>query len=78
MIKKNVAQYYLKHLFNICHETQKGRNNIMALNNTETQMKGLLAEITHDLEKADRGNKAASQRVRTGTIKLEKVAKVYL
>ena len=40
-------------------------------------MKGLLAEITHDLEKADRGNKAASQRVRTGTIKLEKVAKLY-
>ncbi len=49
----------------------------MALNNTVTQMKGLLAEITHDLEKSDRGNKAASQRVRTGTIKLEKVAKLY-
>jgi hypothetical protein len=49
----------------------------MALNQTITQMKGLLAEITHDLEKGDRGNKAASQRVRTGTIKLEKVAKLY-
>jgi hypothetical protein len=49
----------------------------MALNQTVTQMKGLLAEITHDLEKSDRGNKAASQRVRTGTIKLEKVAKLY-
>lgn len=49
----------------------------MALNNTITQVKGLLAEITHDLEKAERGNKAASQRVRTGTIKLEKIAKMY-
>src|SRR3984885_2083069 len=49
----------------------------MALNNTVTQLKGLLAEITHDLEKGDRGNKAAAQRVRTGTVKLEKVAKLY-
>ncbi len=49
----------------------------MALKNTITQLKGLLANVTHDLEKSDRGNKAASQRVRTGTIKLEKVAKIF-
>lgn len=49
----------------------------MALNNTINTMNLLLAAITKDLTKAVRGNKAASQRVRTGTIKLEKVAKVY-
>lgn len=49
----------------------------MALKETIKQMKDLLAHITTDLEKADGGNKAASQRVRTGTVKLEKVAKVY-
>ncbi|MDF2549107.1 MAG: hypothetical protein K0S07_174 [Chlamydiales bacterium] len=40
-------------------------------------MRELLEQITKDLEKAENGNKAASQRVRTGTVKLEKVAKVY-
>lgn len=49
----------------------------MAIKETIKHMKDLLANITQDLEKADNGNKAASQRVRTGTVKLEKVAKVY-
>lgn len=49
----------------------------MALKETIKHMKDLLVNITHDLEKADNGNKAASQRVRTGTVKLEKVAKHY-
>ena len=40
-------------------------------------MRELLAGISVDLEKAANGNKAASQRVRTGTIKLEKAAKKY-
>ncbi len=40
-------------------------------------MNELLAQITKDMEKADRGNKAASQRIRTGTIRLEKTAKLY-
>ena len=40
-------------------------------------MKDLLSHITQDLEKAEGGNKAASQRVRTGTVKLEKIAKLY-
>lgn len=49
----------------------------MALQQTVKQMQDLLSMITSDLEKANRGNKAASQRVRTGTIKLEKTAKLY-
>lgn len=49
----------------------------MALKDTIKHMRDLLHNITHDLEKAEGGNKAASQRVRTGTVKLEKVAKHY-
>lgn len=49
----------------------------MALKDTTKHLRDLLAHITQDLEKADNGNKAASQRVRTGTVKLEKVAKLY-
>jgi hypothetical protein len=49
----------------------------MALKETVKSMRELLANITQDLEKADNGNKAASQRVRTGTVKLEKIAKGY-
>lgn len=40
-------------------------------------MEILLAAITKDLTKTAKGNKAASQRVRTNSIKLEKVAKKY-
>lgn len=59
--------------------TQKttGGVDYMALKDTIKQLKDLLTNITFDLEKADGGNKAASQRVRTGTVKLEKVAKHY-
>lgn len=49
----------------------------MGLNETTKQMREVLAGISVDLEKAANGNKAASQRVRTGTIKLEKTAKNY-
>jgi hypothetical protein len=49
----------------------------MALKDTTKHLKDLLNNIVHDLEKADGGNKAASQRVRTGTVKLEKIAKLY-
>ncbi len=49
----------------------------MALKTNIDTMNKLLEQITKDLVKACRGNKAASQRVRTGTIKLEKVAKMY-
>lgn len=49
----------------------------MGLNDTTRQMRELLSGISVDLEKAASGNKAASQRVRTGTIRLEKTAKRY-
>lgn len=49
----------------------------MAIKETYKHMRELLAHITRDLEKSELGNKAASQRVRTGTVKLEKLAKLY-
>lgn len=49
----------------------------MSLKDTFKHMKELLTNITEDLEKSENGNKAASQRVRTGTVKLEKVAKLF-
>ena len=55
----------------------KEESNPMALKDTTKHMHELLSQITVDLQKADGGNKAASQRVRTGTVKLEKLAKVY-
>ncbi len=49
----------------------------MALKDTCKAMKSLLESILDDLEKAEAGNKAAAQRVRTSTIKFEKTAKSY-
>lgn len=49
----------------------------MSIKDTFKQMRELLTNIVADLEKSENGNKAASQRVRTGTVRLEKVAKVY-
>lgn len=49
----------------------------MALKQTVGEMNRLLSAITADLEKADKGNKAAAQRVRVGSIDLEKIAKRY-
>ena len=36
-----------------------------------------LEQIAKDLKKGEKGNKAASQRVRTATIKLAKIAKKF-
>lgn len=49
----------------------------MAIKDTCKKMTVLLEEIQKDLPKAEGGNKAAAQRVRTNSIKLEKVAKLY-
>ena len=49
----------------------------MAIKDTVKHLKELLVSTAHDLDKADGGNKAASQRVRTSTVKLEKIAKLY-
>ena len=48
----------------------------MVTSSTEKHLAQLLEHLAHDLNKAVAGNKAAAQRVRTGTIKLEKVAKL--
>lgn len=49
----------------------------MSLRDTVNQLSALLESVAHDLAKASRGYKAAAQRVRTGTVKLEKIAKKY-
>jgi hypothetical protein len=49
----------------------------MSFKETNKELRDLLNNITSDLEKAENGNKAAAQRVRTGTVRLEKVAKLY-
>jgi DNA-binding protein H-NS len=49
----------------------------MALQTTINNLKDLLSKITQDLHKAEGGNKAASQRVRTMTVRLEKIAKGF-
>ncbi len=49
----------------------------MSIKETYKQLRDLLTHITIDLEKSENGNKAASQRVRTGTVKLEKMAKLF-
>lgn len=48
-----------------------------ALDKIYTEMRDLLASISTDFKKSETGNKAAAQRVRTGTVKLEKVAKRF-
>lgn len=40
-------------------------------------MRPLMLSILSDLDKAELGNKAAAQRVRVNTIRLERVAKDY-
>lgn len=49
----------------------------MSIKETFKDLRELLTHITTDLEKAENGNKAAAQRVRTGTVKLEKKAKLF-
>jgi phage-related minor tail protein len=49
----------------------------MALVDTMNQMTHLLEDLSKDLIKVQRGNKAAAQRVRMGTIKLTKIGKGF-
>jgi len=49
----------------------------MAFEKTSADLKQLLEETIADLEKAVAGNKAAAQRCRTKTVKLEKVGKEF-
>lgn len=49
----------------------------MALKSTVTTLRKLMSDMNRDLDKADRGNKTAAQRVRIGTIHFAKLAKLY-
>ncbi len=49
----------------------------MSLNDTMNKLDSLLMSVSRDLAKVNRGNKAAAQRVRVGTIRLERVAKQF-
>jgi hypothetical protein len=49
----------------------------MGLKETTNAMRQHLINLCHDLEKAAEGNRAAAQRVRTGSIKFAKTAKIY-
>jgi len=49
----------------------------MALKATMAKMEKQLLQLCVDLTKVERGNKAAAQRCRTGSIKLEKIAKLF-
>jgi hypothetical protein len=49
----------------------------MTLEQTTNDLLKLLYELEINLRKGRAGNKAAGQRVRTGSIKFEKVAKDY-
>ncbi len=49
----------------------------MVLNDILDQLTALLQGVLRDLPKVQRGNKTAAQRVRTATVKLEKVSKRF-
>ncbi len=49
----------------------------MGLKETIQQMRQCLIELSHDLEKAAEGNRAAAQRVRTQSIHFGKVTKIF-
>ena len=49
----------------------------MALKSTMIDLKEILEEMSKDLDKTEKGNKAAAQRVRTGSIEFAKVAKIF-
>jgi hypothetical protein len=49
----------------------------MSLAETMNKLETILASIAKDLEKVTRGNASAAQRVRVGTLRLEKVGKQF-
>lgn len=49
----------------------------MALKNTVDGMRNMILDMSHNLEKSERGNKAAAQRVRKMSIEFAKISKVY-
>lgn len=49
----------------------------MSLSETMGKLENILISVSKDLIKVARGNRAAAQRVRVGTIHLEKVGKQF-
>jgi hypothetical protein len=49
----------------------------MALADTMGKLENILTGLAKDLQKVAKGNKSAAQRVRVGTIQLEKVGKLF-
>ena len=49
----------------------------MSLAETMNKLEDLLLNLSRDLGKVTRGNKSAAQRVRVGTLRLEKVGKQF-
>lgn len=49
----------------------------MSLSETMSKLENLLVGVVKDLGKVGRGNRAAAQRVRVGTLNLEKVGKLF-
>jgi hypothetical protein len=49
----------------------------MALIETLSHLEELLSEIGKDLQKVLRGNHSAAQRIRVGTLRMEKVGKLF-
>jgi hypothetical protein len=49
----------------------------MSLERTMNQLQQLLTALSKDMGKVTRGNRTAAQRVRTGTVRLEKLGKLF-
>ncbi len=49
----------------------------MGLKDIINKMHQILERLDYDLKKSERGNKAAAQRVRVGSIKFSKLSKEY-
>src|ERR1700733_15418285 len=75
MICRKAFTQIRKNIYN--RAINRGGLFVMALKDTCKTMRHLLENILGDLEKAEEGNKAAAQRVRTDSIKFEKAAKLY-
>ena len=52
-------------------------DRVMALQDTLHDLQLLVTAVAKDLGKVSRGNRSAAQRVRVGTISLQKVGKLF-
>ncbi len=52
-------------------------DRVMALQDTLHHLQLLIEAVAKDLKKVSRGNRSAAQRVRVGTISLQKVGRLF-